>query len=165
MQYEYRVDNFQRNPFSQKHTVNAAYYADINSFDISYQGEFANIKNDLNLSFGGRFTSPNYTVNFFGFGNETDNPQHTNVYEFNRVEVQQISGNVSLLRNSSFGSFFKLQTTFDAFKVNNSPSRFIGEADVMGKDETSYFGTIKGVYNYRSYDDILNPTIGMLFDL
>lgn len=165
MQYEYRIDNFQRNPFSQKHTVSVAYYTDINSFDISYEGEFANIKNNLNLSFGGRLTSPNYTVNFFGFGNETDNPQHSKGYEFNRVEVQQISGNVGLLRNSSFGSFFKVQTTFDAFKVSNSPTRFIEEVEMLGKDETNYFGTIEGIYKYRSYDDIRNPSIGMLFDL
>lgn len=165
MQFEYRVDNFQRNPFSQKHAVNAAYYTEINSFDISYEGEFANIKDNLNLSFGTRFTSPNYTVNFFGYGNETQNLQDSEGYEFNRVEVQQISGNVGVLRNSSFGSFFKLQTTFDAFKVTNSPTRFIEEVEMLGKDETNYFGTIEGVYKYRSYDDIRNPTIGMLFDL
>lgn len=165
LQYVYRVDNFQRNPFSQKHTVNAAYFTDINSFDISYEGEFANIKNDLNLSFGGRITSPNYSVNFFGFGNETSNPQDSKGFEFNRVEVQQISGNVALLRNSSFGSFFKLNTSFDAYKVGNSPSRFISVAEVEDKEKLKYFGTIEGIYTYRSFDNVLNPTIGMLFDL
>src|SRR5690606_22149403 len=33
------------------------------------------------------------------------------------------------------------------------------------KDATTFFGTLEGIYNYRSYDDILNPTIGMFFDL
>lgn len=165
LQYVYRVDNFQRNPFSQQHTVNAAFYTDINSFDISYEGEFANIKNDLNLSFGGRFTSPNYTINFFGFGNETENPQESKGYEFNRVQVQQISGNIGLLRNSSFGSFFKFQTTFDAFNVKDSPEQLIAQENVMNKDVNTYFGTVEGIYKYRSYDDILNPTLGMLFDL
>src|SRR5690606_36346971 len=75
LQYIYRVDNFQRNPFSQRHIINAAYFTDINSFDITYEGEFANSKDDLNISFGGRVTGPNYSVNFFGFGNETVNPQ------------------------------------------------------------------------------------------
>ena len=56
LQYAYRVDNFQRNPFSQKHIVNLAYFTDINSFELSYSGEFANIKDDLNLSFGARLT-------------------------------------------------------------------------------------------------------------
>ena len=165
LQYAYRVDNFQRNPFSQRHILNAAYFTDINSFEFTYSGEFANIKDDLNLSFGARLTSPNYTVNFFGFGNETKNLQDAEGYDFNRVEVQHISANVGLLRNSNFGSFFKLQTTFDGYEVNNSPTKFISEVSVENKGETSFFGTVEGIYNYRSYDDVLNPTIGMLFDL
>ncbi|CAM3387525.1 metallophosphoesterase [Aequorivita lipolytica] len=165
LQYAYRVDNFQRNPFSQKHVVNAAYFTDINSFEISYSGEFANIKDDLNLSFGARYTSPNYTMNFFGFGNETKNWQDEKGYEYNRVEVQHISGNVGLLRNSNFGSFFQLQTTFDAFEVNNSITNFINRVNVQNKGETNYFGTLEGIYNYRSFDDPLNPTVGMMFDL
>ncbi len=165
LQYAYRVDNFQRNPFSQKHIVNLAYFTDINSFELSYSGEFANIKDDLNLSFGARLTSPNYKVNFFGFGNETQNLQDENGYDYNRVDVQHISGNIGLLRNSNFGSFFKLQTTFDAYEVGNSSTNFISEAAVENKGETSYFGTLEGIYNYRSFDDPQNPTIGMMFDL
>src|SRR5690606_1791575 len=110
-----------------------------NSFDITYEGEFANSKDDLNISFGGRVTGPNYSVNFFGFGNETVNPQDSKGFGFNRVAVQQISANVGLLRNSNFGSFFKVQTTFDAFKVSNSPTRFIEEVEISGKDKFNYF--------------------------
>lgn len=165
VQYVYRVDNFQRNPFSQRHVLNVAYFTDIRSVDISYEGEFANIKNDLNLSFGGRFTSPNNKINFFGFGNETENHQDSKGYDYNRVEVQHISGNVALLRNSNFGSLFKLKTTFDAYAVNDSPLAFISDVEVLRKDRTTYFGTIEGDYSYRSYDDILNPTRGMMFDL
>ncbi len=165
LQYVYRVDNFQRNPFSQKHVVNAAYFTDINSFELSYSGEFANIQDDLNLSFGARLTSPNFKMNFFGFGNETQNFQDSEGFEYNRVEVQHISANVGLLRNSNFGSFFKLQTTFDGYEVNNSPTNFISNINLENKGETNFFGTLEGIYNYRSYDDILNPTLGMLFDL
>jgi hypothetical protein len=165
LQFVYRVDNFQRNPFSQKHVVNAAYFTDINSFELSYSGEFANIQDDLNLSFGARLTSPNFKVNFFGFGNETQNFQDSEGFEYNRVEVQHISANIGLLRNSNFGSFFKMQTTFDGYEVNNSPTNFISNINLENKGETNFFGTLEGIYNYRSYDDILNPTLGMLFDL
>ncbi|QAA81267.1 phosphoesterase [Aequorivita sp. H23M31] len=165
LHYEYRVDNFQRNPFSQKHAVDFAYFTDTQSFDISYEGEFANIKNDLNLSFGGRYTSPNNKMNFFGYGNETLNKQDEKGYDYNRVAVQNISGNVALLRNSNFGSFFKLRAKFDTYEVKDSPLDFISQVDVFDKGETTIYGTIEGIYNYRSYDNILNPTIGMMFDL
>ncbi|MCZ4320286.1 metallophosphoesterase [Aequorivita viscosa] len=165
LQYNYTVESFQRNPFSQQHIFNAAYFTDINSFEISYSGEFANIKDDLNLSFGGRYTSSNFTMNYFGLGNETVNQQQDKGYEYNRIEVQHISGNVGLLRNSNFGSFYKLQTTFDAYEVNNSSSNFISTVNLQNKGETSYFGTLEGIYHYRSFDDALNPTIGLMFDL
>lgn len=165
LQYVYRIDSYQRNPFSQKHIINTAYFTERNSFEISYEGEFANIINNLNLSFGGRFTSPNYTRNFFGYGNETKNWQHSEGYEYNRIEVQQISANVGLLRNSNFGSFFKLQTSFDAFKVNQIPNNFISDVNVWNKGKTSYYATLEGIYRYRSFDDVIDPTIGMMFDL
>ena len=137
VQYVYRVNNFQRNPFSQRHVLNAAYFTDTRSVELSYQGEFSNIMNDLNLSFGASYTSPNNRINFFGYGNETENHQDTNGYEYNRVEVQHISGNVALLRTSSFGSLFKLKTTFDAYSVNNSSSSFISGIEVDQKDHTN----------------------------
>ncbi|WP_347374570.1 metallophosphoesterase [Aequorivita sp. Q41] len=165
LQYVYRVDNFQRNPFSQKHILNAAYFTDVNSFDISYAGEFANIQDDLNLSIGARLTSSNFKRNFFGFGNETPNFQNSKGYEYNRVAVQHISTHIGLLRNSNFGSYFKLQTRFDGYEVGTYSEGFISEVTIGNKGETNVFGTLEGIYNYRSYDDILNPTIGMMFDL
>ncbi len=165
LQYVYRVDNFQRNPFSQKHVINTAYFTDINSFDISYAGEFANIRDELNISFGARYTSPNYTVNFFGFGNETQNFEDELGYDFNRVEVQNISANVGLLRNSNFGSFFKLQTSFDVYNINSAQNNFANTLAVTKPTTTNYFGTVEGIYNYRSADNVNNPTVGMMFDL
>src|SRR5690606_32808167 len=120
---------------------------------------------DLNLSFGARYTSPSSQMNFFGFGNETQNSQHTEGYGYNRVEVQQISANIGLLRNSNFGSFFKIQTSFDAYEVQNSPNNFISGVEVLNINETTFFGTIEGIYSYRSFDNPINPNIGMLFDL
>lgn len=165
LQYVYRVDNFQRNPFSQKHVLSAAYFTDQNSFELFYSGEFANIQDDLNLSFGASLTSPNYNINFFGFGNETENFQEEKGFEYNRVEVQHISANIGLLRNSNFGSFFKLQTTFYSYNVNNSNVSIISEVRIPNMNKTSFFGTLEAIYNYRSYDEIRNPTIGMMFDL
>ena len=165
LQYVYRVDNFQRNPFSQKHIANAAFYTDINSYEISYSGEFANIKDDLNLTFGARYTSPNFKRNYFGLGNESTNFQNSRGFAYNRIGVQHNSAFIGLLRNSNFGSFYKLQATFDSFEVKTSPQNVMTEVFVENKGETSFYGTLEGIYKYRSYDDPLNPTIGMLFDL
>ncbi|WP_203296306.1 metallophosphoesterase [Luteirhabdus pelagi] len=164
-QYIYQINSFQRNPFSQKHVLNAAYYWDTESFDVNYEGEIANIVNDKNLSYGVRFTSPNYTVNYFGYGNESPNLEDEGGMDANRVQVQTISAKGGLLKNSNFGSFYKLQGVFEAITLQSPMPASVNPKATVELDETDYFGTLEGIYNYRSFDDSRNPTIGMMFDL
>ncbi|PKA84372.1 outer membrane protein assembly factor BamA [Ulvibacter sp. MAR_2010_11] len=165
VQLIYTINSFKRNPFSKRHALTAGYYFDTSSFDLDYSGEFANSIGDLNLSIGARITSPNYVVNYFGYGNETGNPQNELGYEYNRLGLQTISANIGLLRNSSFGSFFKVQTKFDAITVNSSQNNLFQDFGKVIIDETNYFGTLEGVYSYRSFDNPLSPSRGMIFDL
>jgi hypothetical protein len=163
--FTYQLNSFQRNPFSQQHVIDASYYFETSSFDLEYSGEFANIQNDKNLSFGAYFSSPNYRMNYFGYGNETINSEETLGLEHNRVEVQTISANLGLLRNSAFGSFFKLQLDFEAVSVNSPLAAANLPNSSWEMNKTSYFGTLEGIYSYRSFDNALNPTKGMMFDL
>ncbi len=164
-QYAYELNSFTQNPFSQKHLINAGYYFDTQSFDVTYDGEFANIKNDLNLHIGARITSPNYIENYFGYGNETPNFQESLGYDANRVEIQRISAEGALLRNSSFGSFFKLQGKVESVSVNSPITGLTNPENQTRPDDTDYFASAEGIYSYRSYDDPRNPKQGMMFDL
>ena len=164
-QYAYELNSFTQNPFSQKHVVNAGYYFDTRSFDVLYEGEFANIKNDLNLHIGARITSPNYIENYFGYGNETANFQDALGYDANRVEIQRLSAEGALVRNSSFGSFFKLQGKAESVTINSPITGSTNPGNETRPEETDYFATVEGIYSYRSYDDPRNPRQGMMFDL
>ena len=73
----YTFNGFRKNPFTQQHTFNAAYYFATDGFDLGYRGEFAHVFNKVNLEVYAKFTSPNFTRNFFGFGNETVNNDDT----------------------------------------------------------------------------------------
>jgi len=165
LQYIYEVNGFSRNPFSKQNRFNAGYYFDTSSYDVAYQGELANLYKTLNLSFGARVTSPNFIQNYFGYGNETSNLQDALGYNANRVEVQTLSANVGLLRNSYFGSFFKLQTRLEAISVNSIITGTVNPKNTALLDETNYYGTLEGIYSYRSFDNARNPSRGMLFDL
>ncbi len=165
LQYIYEINNFQRNPFSQKHIITGGYYANTFTFDLQYDGEFANIKDGLNLSLGAKATSPNFVNNFFGIGNETPNFDDQLGYDFNRVGVQTLGLNVGLVRNSAFGSVFKVQTKFEAITATGLESDFLETINFIEVDKTNYFGTLEGIYSYRSSDNIANPTLGMMFDL
>lgn len=164
-QYTYRIDNFQRNPFSQQHQLEVSYFTMSNSFDISYRSEFANIKDILNLEVGARFTSPNYTINFFGYGNESMNDRSEHGYFYNKIEMQHTSAQIGLLRKSNFGSLFKLHALFDSYKIGSSEYLFVDNENIEKLQKTKYFSSLMGTYQYRSFDEPLNPTIGMLFDL
>jgi len=164
LQYVYQVNSFQQNPFSRRHSLNVGYFFDSGSFDISYEGEIANIQDDLNLSLGARFTSPSYVVNYFGYGNETKNPEDELGVDFNRVQVQTLMAKAGLLRNSNFGSFFKVQGKFEAIRVNSDIPGVININRKNKKENFDPYGTLEGIYNYRSFDNPRNPTIGMMFD-
>lgn len=165
LEFIYTVNSFKRNPFSKRHILGAAYYFETSSFDIDYSGEFANTIGDLNLSVGARITSPNYTVNYFGFGNESRNAEATLGYDYNRIELQKNSINVGLLRNSSFGSIFRLQTRFEAIRLNESFNDLYLDKGTTQLENTQYFGSLEAVYSYRSFDNPSNPSRAMLFDL
>lgn len=166
-QFIYTVNSFKRNPFSKQHIITAGYYFDTASFDVDYEGEFANSIGDLNLNIGARITSPNYSVNYFGYGNETENAQHTEGYKYNRIELQTIMAKAGLVRNSKFGSVFTFQGKFEAITLNKTNNDLYLDKNKgsVQIDETKYFGTVEGIYNYRSYDNPLAPARGMAFDL
>lgn len=164
-QYTYQINSFQRNPFSQRHTGKVGYFIGTNSFDLSYEGEFANIMNNLNLSINAYGTSANFVENYFGYGNETQNPEEDLGIAYNQVALQTISASIGLLRNSSFGSYFKLQTKFDAITQSTTLNAANLPTSEDQLDNTQFFGTVEGIYNYRSFDIPTAPTRGMMFDL
>ncbi|QAA81268.1 phosphoesterase [Aequorivita sp. H23M31] len=165
----FTVHGFQRNPFSQQHRFAAGYYFGTESFDINYEGEFANVFGKWNFLAGGYFQNPNFSENFFGFGNETINPD----YEFdagkdyNRVRIGGYGVSVGIKKDSPYGSIFQFRTKFYGVKIESTPDRFITDysPSPIELDKTHYYGTVEGSYQYESYDNKVNPTRGMNFNL
>ena len=65
----FTVYGFNRNPFSQQHKLSAHYYFATNGFDIRYSFELGHVFNKWNFLFESAATSPNYSMNFYGYGN------------------------------------------------------------------------------------------------
>lgn len=86
----YTYNGFRQNPFSQRHKVDASFYFATSGFELGYSGEFAEVFDNWNFEFAARFTSPNYSVNFFGFGNETINEDDDLGMDYNRVKLQTV---------------------------------------------------------------------------
>ncbi len=161
---------FERNPFTSQHTLSTQYYFATNGYDLNYKGEFANVFGNWNLALNGLFTSPNYSINFFGFGNETINPNSEDEDNFdlnyNRVKLRTFKFAPSLLWKGDIGARFIVELSYETIEVEETENRFINTFYVAnGEDNEKSFAGIEAQYNYRNKDNEAFPTLGMEADL
>ncbi|HIB37867.1 metallophosphoesterase [Mesonia sp.] len=160
---------FKRDPFTSQHRLRAGYYFATSGFDLHYDARFARIVGKYSLGVDAWFTSPNFAQNFFGYGNGTRNPNRDSGedFDFNRTKISKIGGSVGLVRQSPFGSYFGYKVSYESVEVEETGDRFVdnyfsNDPDVFDRQ---YFVGVDGTYRYESYDDVLNPTNGMKFQL
>ncbi|MBO6827938.1 metallophosphoesterase [Allomuricauda sp.] len=164
----YTFNGFRKNPFTQQHTFNAAYYFATDGFDLGYRGEFAHVFNKVNLEVYAKFTSPNFTRNFFGFGNETVNNDDTEPLglDYNRVRIRTLQLAPSLVWRGFLGSKVRLGLAYENIEIEETEDRFINEFYVANGEENhlSFFG-LDGEYSYSNTDNEAFPTVGMAFSM
>ncbi|MDT0645934.1 metallophosphoesterase [Zunongwangia sp. F260] len=160
---------FKRNPFTSKHTLGGGFYFATGGFDLNYQGEFAHILGNYNLQVGAHFSSPNYAKNFFGYGNETRNFDDEFGMDYNRTRISRIGTEAGFVNATPFGSYFEYKANFEAVKVEDTEGRFISEGFNPNEEtnffDRKFFAGLDAIYRYESYDNRLNPTRGMHFEL
>jgi len=167
LSYSKTTKGFQRNPFSQQHRFKGGYYFATKGFSLNYDGEFANIMNDWNLHVGGQLTTENFTNNFFGYGNETENNDDDLDLDYNRVKTSIYAVKAGILKKGNFGSDYGFRTIFEGIKIDATENRFITDNFVSSANdkfyERRYFGGLEAEFNYESFDDRINPKKGMTF--
>ncbi|EDM42925.1 outer membrane protein [unidentified eubacterium SCB49] len=161
------VNNFttyglQRNPFTTKHTFSASYYTGNSGYDVSYKGEFSNIIHNWNFAVEGKYTSPNFAQNFFGFGNETTYDKDEVDLDFNRISIREWNAAVSLIWNGRDGGSFYFKPLIESFEVENKEDRFINilPTDASLFEKQTYLGG-EVSYNFKNKDDAAYPTMGL----
>lgn len=158
----YTFNGFRQNPFTQQHTLNASFYFATNGFDIAYAGEFANISRNLNLEIGAHFTSPNFSVNFFGFGNETENVDDDLGLDFNRVRIQTWRLAPALVWRGQLGGKLRLGLVAETIEVEETEDRFINTFYLEnGADNRKSFLGSEMEYSFANTDNKAFPTKGM----
>ena len=159
--------SFQRNPFTRRHRLKLGYYFATEGFDLNYDGEY-NVNQKWNLHVNAHFTSDNFARNFFGFGNETENFDDDLDLDFNRVRTSIYDLKIGILKKESFGSNYGFRALFEGIKLDPTNNRFITlfqpNTDSEFYDRT-YFGGIEGMFNYQSFDNKINPTRAMDFNI
>lgn len=158
----YTLNGFRQNPFTQQHTMRVSYYFATSGFAASYSGEFAELFENWNLEINSRFTSPNFSINFFGFGNNTENSDDDLGMDYNRVRIQSFEFTPSLVWRSKMDAKFKAGFSYESIEVEETENRFINIFYQQNGEETKNdFVGIHGEYTYENSDNIGFPTMGM----
>ncbi len=160
------IKSLYRNPFSQKHSLEGTLFTGPTGISLNYEGEFAHIFNGVNLGINARYTSPNYIVNFFGFGSDTPNFDDDLDIEFNQARLQNLGFAPSLIFHGYQGSMVKLSASYDYYKVERSDDRFIASANVNPEvfEGQNFIGTTL-TYSYDNFDSRVQPKQGIGFSL
>ncbi len=162
----YTYNGFRQNPFTQQHTFSASYYFATSGFDIKYQGEFAHLFENWNAEIMSRFTSPNFAINFFGYGNNSVNPDGELDFDYNRVRLEQLEFAPSLVWRGQLGAKVKFGFSYQSISVEETENRFINTFYQQNGQETNndFLGVHAG-YSFENKDNEAFPTMGMATSL
>jgi hypothetical protein len=163
----YTINKFNQNPYTQKHTLKANYFFATNGYELIYDGHFPKIIGKWDLDWETRFTSPNFTINYFGSGNETVNNDEIYGMDYNRVRIRMLGVTPTIKKVGLYGSTLFLQSIFEKIKVEDTSNRFINIPNIVNSNvfDSQQFAGAAIKYNFENYDTPSFPTMGMGFSL
>jgi len=161
--YQKDKNDFITNPYGKRTFLELTYQTITQGLELNFAKGFAAVYSDINVVLGGRYTSKNFTENFFGFGNDTENFDDILSLDFNRVNLSYATGSVGLERDSDYGSLFQLKFDLETVEIFRNGDNFINEQLVSNFGERHYFAIPNFTYTFENFDDGLVPTKGMSF--
>ena len=157
---------FDRNPFTSQYTIETSYYFATNGFEIKLTSEFAQVFGRWNFGVEAEFTSPNYNVNFFGFGNQTKNQnfidETTYNLNYNRVKLRKNAVTPYMVWRGALGGNFRIGASLESIEVEPTQGRYISTTNLSKKN--TFLGT-EAHYNFDHQDNKAFPTLGIKADL
>ena len=178
VQNTYTHYGFERNPYTQKHHIDAAYFFATGGYELNYSSEFANTLGNANLGIDLKFNSPNYAFNFFGFGNSTPNFESDEDdgidvdLDYNRVKIRTFQAMPSVIWKGELGSIFKISAIYESNEVERTEGRFLDDAITINEelnrlsvdesifDKQDFYGA-EVLYDFENKDSEAFPTLGM----
>lgn len=161
----YTANGFERNPFTSQHKLSAAYFFATDGFELNYSSEFANVIGKWNLGIDATFTSPNYAMNFFGFGNNSIDPKAEGLTDlnYNRVKIRRFFTGAFVQWKGDLDAQIKLAINYQSIKIDNTKNRFIGSQFLANNPifEGQKFINTQASYQFENVDNPAFPTMGM----
>lgn len=164
----YTTYGFRKDPFASQHQYGINYGLDTRGIRLTYQGSFNDLLlSDWDLIIQGRAQTPFYAINFYGLGNDTENPEvlEGRDLDYNRVRQQLIEFKPLLMKSSATGGW-GFGPTFESIRIERTAGRFIDEvADQLNPklfDGMQFLG-LRLNLEYTNLDHPGFPTRGFSF--
>lgn len=163
----YTVNGFKQNPYTQKHIVKANYYFATSGYELMYNAHFPKAMGNWDFDLESRFTSPNFAINYFGYGNETPNNDDDFGMDYNRVRIRMLKVVPAIKKLGRYGSEIHFQSAFENIEVEDTHNRFINTPGIVNPKvfERQQFAGAGIKYVFENYDNQSLPTMGMGFSV
>ena len=161
-QYSATYRSLYREPFTSHHKFSARYFSGTSGAALDYSGEFTEVLPKLNFGINAGYSSPNHILNFFGYGNQSINPEEQLGVEYNQVRIRRVHLEPKLIRQGFKNSKLSLSAIYDYYKVERSPRRFISNGTISEElfGGNHFFGAAANYY-YENFDSALQPRLGL----
>lgn len=161
----YTVNGFDRKPYSQRHNLQLSYYFATGGWDAKYKGTFTKALGKWNLDLNAAYTSPTYSTNFFGLGNETVNNQKEIGMDYNRVRLESYSIGPSIFKIMNNNGRLDFSAIYSYKKIEENQDRIVEDLPSINRDvfKGQHFGEIGAKYLFKNYDNESLPKLGMTF--
>lgn len=163
----YIINKFNQYPYTQRHVLKANYLFATSGYEFTYNGYFPKTIGKWDFDLESKFTSPNFTINYFGYGNETVNNDDSNGMDYNRVRLRTLNAAPSIKKIGRYGSEVNFAATFEKIRVEETTDRYInipGTVNPSVFDNQQYAG-VMAKYSFENYDLPSLPTMGFGFSV
>ncbi len=156
-----------KNPFTTRQSVTLNYFFRTKGFEAEYDGEFAHIFYNWNFGINAYYSSPNFTMNYFGTGNDTEFDRDDTDKEYNRVQMQQWRFAPSLIWRNGTQTLFSIKPMIESVDVSSNDGLFVGDVfdplDPVFDSQLYAGGELR--YNYTNKDRSAFPSRGVELDV
>lgn len=161
----YTVNNFIRDPFTQKHSLSANFYTATGGFNLKYKGIFKKAVFGWDAGIDASYTTPYFARTFFGLGNESINNADEDDRNYNRVRISQFRFAPSVSTTSWLSFRHQFQLSFENSKVQRNDDRFIAVSEEVRPEvfNDQQFAGANYTFSFKNFDNNAFPTLGMEF--
>lgn len=161
----YTVNNFIRDPYTQKHNLKANFYTNTAGFSLVYKGIFKKAISGWDFNLDAAYTTPRFSENFFGLSNESAYDKDDTKTKYNRARISRFNFAPSISKKSWLNLTHQFQLTFEDNKVQRNGDRFVDQSPDVNPSvfNSQQFAGANYTFSFKNLDNNAFPTLGLEF--